>query len=95
MRPITEKRRAVPALSGCLTLSGFRQRVPPANRRAGMRKDRLDGTGLAALVGITLLLAANQIVIKDANRGLQPVFFAGARSVLATGFVWLWRAIGA
>ncbi|MBL4930036.1 DMT family transporter [Tabrizicola sp. KVB23] len=55
-----------------------------------MRKDRLDGTGLAALLGITLLLAANQIIIKDANRGLQPVFFAGARSVLATGFVWLW-----
>lgn len=55
-----------------------------------MRKDRLDGTGLAALLAITLVLAANQIIIKDANRGLQPVFFAGLRSVLATGFVWLW-----
>jgi drug/metabolite transporter (DMT)-like permease len=55
-----------------------------------MRKERLDGTGIAALLAITLLLAANQIIIKDVNKGLQPVFFAGARSVLATGFVWLW-----
>lgn len=60
-----------------------------------MRKERLDGAGLAALLGVTLLLAANQIIIKDVNRGLQPVFFAGARSVLATLFVWLWlRARG-
>lgn len=55
-----------------------------------MRKERLDGAGLAALLGVTLLLAVNQIVIKLASHGLQPVFFAGARSVLATLFVWLW-----
>lgn len=55
-----------------------------------MRRERLDGVGLAAILGVTLLLAANQIVIKDVNGGIQPVFFAGLRSLLATGFVWLW-----
>lgn len=55
-----------------------------------MRKDRLDGSGLAALLGVTLLLAANQIIVKEVNQGLQPVFFAGARSALAVVFVGLW-----
>lgn len=55
-----------------------------------MRKERLDGTGLAALLGVTLLLAVNQIIVKEVNTGLQPVFFAGARSALATVFVWGW-----
>ena len=58
----------------------------------GMKKDRLDGTGLATVLGVTLLLAINQVIIVEVNRGLQPVFFAGLRSVLAVGFVgaWLW-----
>ena len=55
-----------------------------------MRKDRLDGTGLAMLVGVQLLLAFNQITIKFVNEGLQPVFFAGLRSALAILFVWAW-----
>ncbi|MBC2835828.1 DMT family transporter [Paragemmobacter straminiformis] len=55
-----------------------------------MRKDRLDGIGFAALLGVTLLLGANQIMVKLINQGLQPVFFAGLRSVLGLGFVWLW-----
>lgn len=55
-----------------------------------MRKDRLDGFGTAVLLGITLLLAVNQIIIKEVNAGLQPVFFAGLRSALAVGFVTLW-----
>lgn len=57
-----------------------------------MRKDRLDGGGLAALLGVTLLLAVNQILVKEVNTGLQPVFYAGARSALAAVFVggWLW-----
>lgn len=61
-----------------------------------MRKDRLDGVGLAALIGVTLLLAFNQIIVKEVNRGLQPVFFAGARSALAVLFVWgflHWRGL--
>ena len=55
-----------------------------------MSKDRLDGVGFAALFGVTLLLAVNQIIVKEVNTGLQPVFFAGLRSALAVGFVWGW-----
>ncbi|GLS87407.1 transporter [Cypionkella aquatica] len=55
-----------------------------------MRKERLDRVGLAALIAVTLLLAVNQIVVKEVNRGLQPVFFAGARSALAVAFVFAW-----
>ena len=54
------------------------------------RKDRLDGFGLAAMLGVTLLLAVNQLIVKEVNSGLQPVFFAGLRSALAIGFVWAW-----
>lgn len=54
------------------------------------RKDRLDGFGLVAMIGVTLLLAVNQLIVKEVNSGLQPVFFAGLRSTLAIGFVWVW-----
>ena len=57
-----------------------------------MRKDRLDGTGLAFLLGVQGLLALNQISIKIVNDGLQPVFFAGVRSALAILFVWAFLA---
>lgn len=55
-----------------------------------MRKDRLDGVGFGALVAVALLLAVNQIIVKEVNQGLQPVFFAGLRSAIAVGFVWAW-----
>lgn len=57
-----------------------------------MKKERLDGAGAGALLLVTLLLAINQVVIIEVNEGLQPVFFAGLRSVLAVAFValWLW-----
>ncbi len=57
-----------------------------------MRKDRMDGVGLSVLMAVALLLAANQIIIKEVNTGLQPVFLAGLRSALAIVFVagWLW-----
>jgi drug/metabolite transporter (DMT)-like permease len=54
------------------------------------RKDRLDPFGGAVLVGVTLLLGFNQIIVKMVNEGLQPVFFAGLRSALAVLFVWAW-----
>jgi drug/metabolite transporter (DMT)-like permease len=57
-----------------------------------MRKDRLDAFGGSVLLGVTLLLAFNQIIIKLVNDGLQPVFFAGLRSALAVAFVWAWLA---
>lgn len=55
-----------------------------------MKKDRLDVVGAGSLLGVTLLLAINQVIVVEVNKGLQPVFFAGLRSVLAAGFVWLW-----
>lgn len=55
-----------------------------------MRKDGLDRTGFAALLGVALLLAVNQIIVKEVNSGLQPVFFAGLRSALAVVFVGAW-----
>lgn len=61
------------------------------------RKDRLDGIGVAGLIGSSVLLGLNQVVVKVVNGGLQPVFFAGLRSVGATLVVlaWvLWRGRG-
>lgn len=54
------------------------------------RKDRLDAFGGAVLLGVTALLAFNQVIVKLVNEGLQPVFFAGLRSALAVVFVWAW-----
>ena len=91
-------RPILPALSKLsahrLDLAGWRRKGGALVQGQGktMRKDRLDGFGLAALIGVTLLLAVNQIIVKDVNRGIQPVFFAGLRSGLAIFFVagWLW-----
>lgn len=47
------------------------------------RKTHFDATGVAAMVGFTLLMAFNQVLIKFVNTGLQPVFQAGLRSALA------------
>ncbi|NRB00167.1 MAG: DMT family transporter [Rhodobacteraceae bacterium] len=54
------------------------------------KKDRIDATGAAALLGFTALLAFNQVVIKVVNEGLQPVFWAGLRSAGAIVCVALW-----
>ena len=54
------------------------------------RKQQLDAFGGSVLLGVTLLLAFNQIIVKIVNAGLQPVFFAGLRSALAVFFVWGW-----
>lgn len=56
------------------------------------RKDTLDAFGGSVLLGVTLLLAVNQITVKLGSEGLQPVFYAGMRSVLAIFFVWAWLA---
>lgn len=54
------------------------------------RKSSLDGIGVAGLLGIAVLLGMNQVVVKVVNGGLQPVFFAGLRSVGATLVVLAW-----
>ena len=54
------------------------------------RKEHIDTFGAVALTGFALLLAFNQVVIKVTNGGLQPVFFAGLRSLGAVVCVWIW-----
>lgn len=57
------------------------------------RKDRLDGVGWVGLFGTATLFAFNQITIVWVNEGLQPVLFAGIRSLMAIPFVVLWLAL--
>ncbi|MWD28011.1 EamA family transporter [Aquicoccus sp. SCR17] len=60
------------------------------------RQDSIDLRGVAMLVAFSLLLGFNQVVIKVTNGGLQPVFFAGLRSVLSCILLlaWMrWRGI--
>lgn len=60
------------------------------------RRDSIDLAGVGMLVGFSLLLGFNQIVIKVTNGGLQPLFFAGLRSTLSVLMLlgWMrWRGI--
>ena len=54
------------------------------------RKDKIDAFGVIALTGFALLSGFNQVIIKLVNGGLQPVFFAGVRSLGALLCIWLW-----
>jgi len=56
-------------------------------------RDRIDATGAIALIGFSVLLGFNQVVIRVVNDGLQPVFFAGLRSVGAAFCLWVWFAV--
>ena len=57
-----------------------------------MTRTSIDKNGAAILVGFSLLLAFNQVVIKVTNSGIQPVFQAGLRSALAIFplILWMW-----
>lgn len=50
----------------------------------------IDTRGATILVGFSILLAFNQVVIKLTNTGVQPVFQAGLRSALAIVPLALW-----
>lgn len=52
----------------------------------------MDAAGAIMLIGFSALLGFNQVVIKVVNEGLQPVFFAGLRSVGAAFCLWLWMS---
>lgn len=51
------------------------------------KKDRIDLFGTIALISLSALLGINHVVIKVVNSGLNPVFFAGLRSLLAFVFL--------
>ena len=54
------------------------------------RKPNIDAFGAISLIVFSVLLGFNQVVIKVVNGGLQPVFFAGLRSLGVIFCVWLW-----
>ncbi|MFY0691551.1 MAG: DMT family transporter [Paracoccaceae bacterium] len=54
------------------------------------RKQHIDAFGATVLIGFSLLMALNQVVIKVTNDGFQPVFFAGLRSAGAILCIALW-----
>jgi len=51
------------------------------------KKDHIDLYGAIALIALSALLGINHVVIKVVNTGLNPVFFAGLRSVIAFIFL--------
>ena len=51
------------------------------------KKEKIDTFGAVALVGLSALLGFNHVVIKVVNTGLNPIFFAGLRSLLAFFFL--------
>ncbi|WP_371059397.1 DMT family transporter [Rhodosalinus sp. 5P4] len=57
------------------------------------RKAGIDAAGAAMLVGFSLLLAVNQVIIKLTNDGFQPVFAAGLRSAGAVLVLLFWMRL--
>lgn len=53
-------------------------------------KTNIDSFGAICLIGFSLLLGINHVVIKVVNNGLQPVFFCGLRSLLAALCIMIW-----
>ena len=51
------------------------------------KKSKIDIFGAVALISFSLLLGINHVVIKVVNSGLDPIFFAGVRSVIAFLFL--------
>ncbi len=56
-------------------------------------KPRIDAFGALSLTGFAVLLAFNQVVIKVVNEGLQPVFFAGLRSLGGALLIFGWMRL--
>ena len=53
-------------------------------------KDYVDFQGVIALVIFSALMGLNQVAIKYTTEGLQPVFWAGLRSLISLIFVAIW-----
>ncbi|ABD54718.1 DMT family transporter [Jannaschia sp. CCS1] len=57
------------------------------------QKSRIDAFGAISLTGFALLLAFNQVLIKFVNEGLQPMFFAGLRSLGGAIVIFAWMKV--
>jgi drug/metabolite transporter (DMT)-like permease len=60
---------------------------------AEIRKDRIDLFGASVLVGFSVLLGLNQVMVKLVNLGMNPVFQAGLRSACAFLPVLAWALL--
>ncbi len=56
-------------------------------------RPRMDAFDAVSLTGFALLLAFNQVIIKVVNEGLQPVFFAGLRSLGGALLIFAWMRL--
>ncbi len=57
------------------------------------KRATVDAAGATALILFSALLGFNQVIIRVVNEGLQPVFFAGLRSLGALICLSLWFAL--
>ena len=53
-------------------------------------KTHIDAYGAVCLIGFSILLGINHVVIKVVNSGIQPVFFCGLRSLIASFCIIIW-----
>ncbi|MDG2473728.1 MAG: DMT family transporter [Paracoccaceae bacterium] len=53
-------------------------------------KKNIDTFGAVCLIGFSVLLGINHVVIKVVNSGIQPVLFCGLRSLIAALFIISW-----
>lgn len=54
------------------------------------KRDAIDGTAAAVMVGLTFTWGLNQVAIKVGTAGFSPVFMMAARSAIAAALVFLW-----
>jgi len=57
-----------------------------------LRKEKIDSIGALALIVFSGMMGLNQVMIKIVNDGLQPVFQAGLRSILAFFIVYAYAS---
>ena len=57
-----------------------------------LRKEKIDSIGALALIVFSATMGLNQVMIKIVNDGLQPVFQAGLRSILAFFIVYAYAS---
>lgn len=55
-----------------------------------LRRDRLDAYAVSVMIGLTFTWGVNQVLIKVANAGFNPLAVATARALLAAAAVWAW-----
>ncbi len=53
-------------------------------------KSQLDAVAVSTLVACCFIWALNQVAVKVANGGLQPVFQAGLRSLFGCALILIW-----